>query len=1016
MKSKAAIPFLDSVARAYTSEFDDLSEFCFVFPNKRSGTFFLRALSRSLENRCIIAPEVISITDFMTKVSGLNVDSRIDLLFRLYKIYCRLRGKDLVSADTGGLLDFDSFRSWGETALSDFSDVDNYNVDADALFKNVRDFREISTNFLNDDQLDVLQRYFGYRPRREDPEGFWKHFEPKKAPGSESPDKIDLKESFIFIWQMMAPLYHSLNDELAADGLATTGGAARKALENIRESGRENLPWKKIVFVGFNALSTCEALIFEALRKLGGFPVDEREAFADFFWDGTGPVLDGDSDAGYFLRLNRRNFPSPEWAERYISLSDVKTLPDTLRVIASPSNAMQAKIAGKCVKEIADSRGEEIIEDARVAVVLPDENLLIPLLYSLPGVVKEVNLTMGYSLKLTSAASFMYHLRRLHIRSRMADGEPSFYHEDLQTFLAHPFSHTLIGSNVIKDIKTYVSEHHLFNVRLSEIAALSQTAAETIDLYSYGTSLTGTIRYLDDLLVRVDAALAGADGGIVKSKIERSNISVYRDALRILQRSAMKHGIDMSFSGVFYMVDKLLAGERVTFEGEPLEGLQVMGLLETRALDFEQLVILSLNDSIMPRRARSRTFIPDALRRGYGLPFANYQENLFSYYFYRMISRARNVSLVYDARAGEGLRTGGESRYLLQLRYLYARDKMNYENYRFLLSDTRSDPTAVEKTPGIMEMLEEFRREGSGRNLSASAVKRYCECPVKFYYEVVAHLKTESEPGEYIDAITQGNIIHETMLALYFPKEMQKRYLEHPLRVDAPAIESIINDRNRILREITRAINREHFHKKYNELDNPIAGAAEMVADNLTDQVIRILKYDKKLAPFELVGAEVGRTLRWNYAEGEAVNMNYAIDRLDIQDPEGGRRYRIVDYKTGGSYVEAAEFDDIFNGTLKAKNIFQLMLYANLFNLDRGSDEDMSMAIYEVDKLEKEGESVPKLEGNAVEGHKSINEAFVSRLNGILSEIFDSGKPFEPTEDPHACAFCNLKDLCSGRV
>ncbi len=1016
MKSKAAIPFLDSVARAYTSEFDDLSEFCFVFPNKRSGTFFLRALSRSLENRCIIAPEVISITDFMTKVSGLNVDSRIDLLFRLYKIYCRLRGKDLVSADTGGLLDFDSFRSWGETALSDFSDVDNYNVDADALFKNVRDFREISTNFLNDDQLDVLQRYFGYRPRREDPEGFWKHFEPKKAPGSESPDKIDLKESFIFIWQMMAPLYHSLNDELAADGLATTGGAARKALENIRESGRENLPWKKIVFVGFNALSTCEALIFEALRKLGGFPVDEREAFADFFWDGTGPVLDGDSDAGYFLRLNRRNFPSPEWAERYISLSDVKTLPDTLRVIASPSNAMQAKIAGKCVKEIADSRGEEIIEDARVAVVLPDENLLIPLLYSLPGVVKEVNLTMGYSLKLTSAASFMYHLRRLHIRSRMADGEPAFYHEDLQTFLAHPFSHTLIGSNVIKDIKTYVSEHHLFKVKLSEIAALSQTAAETIDLYSYGTSLTGTIRYLDDLLVRVDAALAGADGGIVKSKIERSNISVYRDALRILQRSAMKHGIDMSFSGVFYMVDKLLAGERVTFEGEPLEGLQVMGLLETRALDFEQLVILSLNDSIMPRRARSRTFIPDALRRGYGLPFANYQENLFSYYFYRMISRARNVSLVYDARAGEGLRTGGESRYLLQLRYLYARDKMNYENYRFLLSDTRSDPTAVEKTPGIMEMLEEFRREGSGRNLSASAIKRYCECPVKFYYEVVAHLKTESEPGEYIDAITQGNIIHETMLALYFPKEMQKRYLEHPLRVDAPAIESIINDRNRILREITRAINREHFHKKDNELDNPIAGAAEMVADNLTDQVIRILKYDKKLAPFELVGAEVGRTLRWNYAEGEAVNMNYAIDRLDIQNPEGGRRYRIVDYKTGGSYVEAAEFDDIFNGTLKAKNIFQLMLYANLFNLDRGSDEDMSMAIYEVDKLEKEGESVPKLEGNAVEGHKSINEAFVSRLNGILSEIFDSGKPFEPTEDPHACAFCNLKDLCSGRV
>ncbi len=1002
----SGLSFLEAIAQAYTQTFPEISDFCFVFPNKRAGAFFLRALGRCIGTRTIIAPEILTISDFMTKVSRRDVDSRIDLLFRLYNIYCRVRKKDVATSNDAGLLDFDSFRSWGETLLSDFSEIDNYYVDKDALFSNISDFRQISSNFLNDEQLDILERYFGYRPSLEEIKGFWKHFS--------TPDNLsDLKSHFLYMWQMMLPLYDELNNELEAEGLATSGGAARAALEAIMEYGIDILPWKKVVFVGFNALSTCESLIFENLKKLGGFPEREEDAYADFFWDGTGPVLDANDDASYFLQLNRRNFPSPKWAEPFIAASDVKEMPPSIRVVGSPSNSIQAKIAGMKVDEFLNDEKEKI-NDARVAVVLPDENLLLPLLYSLPDGIGKVNLTMGYSLRLTAVASFLYHLRKLQTRARLVDGAPAFYYNDLKVFLSHPFVHATLGSNVVKKINTYVSEKHLFNVKLSEIAAISGEAAILLDTTPYGRSTSGVIRYVDDVLMKVDTSIAESEGGILKSKIDRSHIALYRDAIRRLEQSASRHGIDMSFNGVFYMIDKLLAGERVMFEGKPLEGLQVMGLLETRTLDFDRLIILSLNDSIMPRKARSRTFIPDALRSGYGMPYANYKENLFAYYFYRMISRARDVTLIYDARAGEGMRSGGESRYLLQLKYLYGGDNIKYETCRFLLSDSEDLPRPVEKTEMVMGKLNEFTVGGGSRNLSASALRKYCECPVKFYYEVVAQIKTDPEPGEYIDALMQGNIVHEVMLNLYFPKHLHNKYLKDTLIIGEEQIQKLINDEKRLEQEVVRAINRLHF-MKYDDLDAPLEGAAFMVGNHLVGQIKDILEYDLGKVPFELAGGEVGGIQHWEFAPGRKVNMNYAIDRLDIQDPDGERRWRIVDYKTGGNDVEAREFDDIFNGYYKAKNIFQLMLYANLLNMEQKMDEDVAMSIYEVDSISKKGERVPKINGEKIEGHKSINESFTERLNGILQEIFNPLVPFLPTEDNSHCRFCPVKDLCHGR-
>ncbi|MDE6716835.1 MAG: PD-(D/E)XK nuclease family protein [Muribaculaceae bacterium] len=1019
---QAPRPFLESVARAYNANYDDLSEFCFVFPNKRAGTFFLKHL-HDASKRTSVAPFVTSITDFVALLADHDVASRIDLLFRLYNIYRSSNGENRTEGGERIFTDFDSFRNWGETLISDFSEVDQYDVDADSLFRNVKDYREISSSFLTDEQIEVMVRYFGYAPGIREVERFWRNMEPPS----------DIKNRFLLLWQQMAPLYHALNDSLHSEKLCTSGGAYRLALRRLREKGREIVPWKKVVIVGFNALSTTEALIFEELKGLEPTPGIAGD-FAEFYWDGTGPVLSGGvNDAATFLKYNRRNFPTPEWAGEWMRLSDTDDMPATLRVIGSPSNSAQGKLAGMVVAETMEATsvssggekqevGEAAIHDAKVAVVLPDENLLMPFLYALPPGLGGVNLTMGYPLRITSVMSFISHLRRVRATQRGTGEDTAYYHSDLRHLLSHPYVHALAGSGVISEINGWLNHHHKLTITTAELRKFSDPLAELLRPLPAGADTATIIGYLEEVMVTVSVALDKKESGVVKSRIDRSHIEIYRDALRRLGTAASEHGIEMGMAGVFSMVDRLIGGEQVTFEGEPLEGLQVMGLLETRALDFDKLIILSLNDRVMPRKSAGRTFIPDSLRHGYGLPYANYREDLFSYYFYRMISRAREVTMIYDARSSSGMRSGGMSRYLMQLRYLYAPDRLHFENHKFLLSPEETSVRAVEKTPLVKEQLREFTRRGSRRNFSASALKNYFKCPVKFYYENVMGLRAENEPSEYIDAIGLGNVLHEVMFHLYFPVGERNRYLENPIEMTVEKLDALLADRDGIARMVTRAINRHHFHLGDEELDSPLTGAAALVADKIVSQVEDVLAYDRTLAPFSLVGGEISGLVEWPLRDSdEKVNMKYAIDRLDIVTlPDGTRSYRIVDYKTGSSYVRAQSMESVFDGSESAQNLFQLMLYANLMNRDMGKDEAVRLAIYQIAELGKNGEVVPTMYNPAAKGqvkyepmetHFDHNKEFLERTDTLLAEIF-SDEPFHPVDSDDKCRYCNLGHLC----
>lgn len=1008
--------FLGAVATAYTSRYDDISDICFVFPNKRSSTFFLQALSGSLGSRAVLAPEVLDIAAFMAKVAQREPAMRIDMLFRLYKVYCGLLGKVDSLQTEDDLLDFDRFAPWGETLLGDFSEVDMYDVDAEAIFRNVRDYRSIASNFLTEEQIEVIERYFGYRPAREEVEGFWRSV-------GEPDDSSRLKQKFIELWKLLPELYSGLSESLEADGLAMPGGVFRKALRRVEVEGADALPWSRVVFVGFNMISTSEAGLFARLRDT---VAGDGHPYAEFFWDATGPVLgaSGKSNGPAVRAIHRyqRLFPSPEWAAPYMAAAERSRMP-VISVGAAPSNVAQTKIAAMTLNEWIGHIGLEGVSSPRTAVVVPDENLLMPLLHSLPPQLESVNLTMGYSMRYTSVSSFVYHLRRLQGRRRRAGDRPGYLRDDIQLLLAHPLVHVLIGTDKANLINGDIANRHLRVVTLDWLARYSPVLAEMLEPIPADADVSAVTDYIDAVLARINKALA-ENGDMLKtvnSKIERSQIAVYRLAVSRFLSIVKLHGISMSWMNVFHLIDRLVAGEKVTFEGKPLRGLQVMGLLETRALDFDRIIILSMNDKIMPSHARRRTFIPDTLRRGFGMPTATQGEELYSYYFYRLISRATDVALIYDARAGEGMRSGGKSRFLLQLDMLYAPGAVVENTFTFSLDSTPPRLNIVEKTDRVLELLDEFKQLSDGRNLSASALMNYCKCPLLFYYKNVVGLKDDSVPTAHIDPVTQGNIVHEVMLHLYFPENKRGRYMKREERIilDTAAFESILADKERICSLVVRAVNKLHYGLKQEELDRPLKGTVLIVAERLMRQIADVVEHDMGLAPVELIGGELSGNSRIRVGDSPEVNMRYALDRVDRVNGQ----VRIVDYKTGSAKVKADKGpEQIFNGTYSAGYLIQLLVYARLL-IDRvrkeeGYDlDDIGLHIYNVNTI-ADGSVKPEVKlkdrkgVTVINSYTQLDSVFMPAFESMLTGIFDKSQPFGGAEDDTNCRFCAYHALC----
>lgn len=1021
------ITFLQAIANAYASTdaaLPDISRALFLFPNKRSATFFIKYLSEALPAGSIL-PATATISDFSASLSGRVVDSKIDLLFLLFEAYRDIvnRASDgdagkMPAREADGSVSFDRFRLWGETVLNDFNEVDMQLVDVDHIFKNVKDFRSISSNFLTPEQREVMELYFGYNSPDYDSDSFWKSFGDFDSEGNLLMDSKGTKSRFIALWQVLAPLYHALNSRLEKLGLTTPGGSFRLAAERLRKQGIKLLrDYDRVVFVGFNALTRSERDIFSTLRKIKDS--ESGHPFAEFFWDASGMLFDGDENpAGRFVSYNRKVYPSPEWADPFMKDAVVDSIPQ-MDVCAVPSNSAQLKVIGEGLKALYDKIGEKPFRDARVAIVLPDEGLLQPLLYSLPSEMGNPNLTMGYPLRQTSVSSFVALLRRLLLRRKGSGDSTLFFLQDLRPFLAHPFAQSIFGSRRISCFLAGTARMHKVMVPLPELQNLAPSANDFFRPLSQTASPVEIVDYIDEAVAIVDKSFAEHGANPLKAWLERAHIAKYRDALRRIRLSFVKYKVGMTPSTAFLLIDRLVAAESVAFEGEPLAGLQIMGMLETRCLDFDYLFMPSLNEKILPRRARLRTFIPDSLRRAYGMPPAHYQEDIFAYYFFRLLSRARSANLLYDSRVGA---TDGITRYILQMDHLLQSGSIRFTDYSFNIAAKLPDSLDVKKDGKIQDILNNYLDPESDRRLSASALSTYANCQARFFYEKVMSINTDPEPTDAIDAATTGSIVHSAMMQLYLPDpDYRGKLLSTPIVVQPDDIKTILKSPGKIEDCVRRLVNELHFHLPPDDLDRSLSGSPAHEAAMLCKLIENILKRDLRMAPFRLYGCEVEGRIAVPLTDGRNVNFAFAIDRIDRPGDSGDAPLRIVDYKTGTVRLEADDMADVIACSYNGKNIFQLFLYADLFQQFVTATKPaflpviangIAMEIYDVPNILKPDVKVPIIAKTVRDIYLEPEDEFRKELDDMLVGIFDFSKPFKQTDKAENCRLCPLTALC----
>nr|MDE5794048.1 PD-(D/E)XK nuclease family protein [Muribaculaceae bacterium] len=599
--------------------------------------------------------------------------------------------------------------------------------------------------------------------------------------------------------------------------------------------------------------------------------------------------------------------------------------------------------------------------------------------------------------------------------------------------LSHPFSHSLFGDAVSK-VKEWIKKHHHSIVNIQEVRGISKEMSELLAPLSDDSTPAQVVMWLDAILGKASESISNDDMKILKENVDVANIEVYRLLLKQLLATVQEYEISMQWRTFLALSERLISGEIVTFEGQPLRGLQVMGMLETRALDFNRIIIPSLNERILPARRRVRTFISDSLRKAYGLPPINYSESIFAYYFFRMIARAKEVVLLYDARSSEGARSGDISRYVLQLQYLYAKETLKLESRSFDISKSDLKPSPIEKNQEIMELLSAYRDSSKqGRNLSATALTRYADCQIRFYFEHLLRIHTDEESVDYIDAITQGTILHYVMQNIYLPEDKQGYYLDHPEIIDAKLINAKKKNRTEIERLIRYGINKYHFHRKEDKLDTPLRGSVAFVAKVLIKQVLNILDFDLSQAPFLLYGVEIEGNVSLKMLEGEPINMRFAIDRLDKVNGPESEALRVVDYKTGAVHVQTESMQSVFEGDAKGRNLLQLWLYANLFdalpnkNLKKDAPRPLLdlfskgnglphlplvLELYDINSLKSGQHTYPKIGDTIQQNHKEMNEEFLSNLEHTLIQIFDPETPFSPPNNFTSCNYCQFKTIC----
>ncbi len=953
-------PFLQLVAHdLYTKIGNDLSRTVLVFPNKRANLFFNEYLAEE-SDQPIWSPAAMSISDLLQKLSVQKTGDPIRLVCELYKVF----KEETESRET-----LDDFYFWGELLISDFDDVDKNMVDADKLFSNLQDLKNLMDDyeFLDEEQEEAIRQFF-------------QNFSIER--------RTELKEKFISLWDKLGIIYHRYREKLAELGIAYEGMLYRNVIEQL---DTDRLKYDKYVFVGFNVLNKVEKEFFQKLQKAGK---------AMFYWDYDLFYTQRISkhEAGEFIKRNLIDFPN-ELPESYF---DIFRKPKKIRYISASTENAQARFLPEWVKA-TQTHTTQIVSEKENAIVLCNEALLLPVLHSIPQDVQNVNITMGFPLAQTPVYSFINAAMELQTNGYRPD-TGRFTYEAVSKILKHPYTRQL--SDHATRLERELTKTNRFYPLPSEL--------KKDDFLTILFTPQSNIRELCDYLLRLIKSISilyrkEGEYDDIFNQLYRE--SIFQSHLKINRLYSLIESGELSVrtDTLKRLITKVLTASNIPFHGEPAIGLQIMGVLETRNLDFRNLIMLSLNEGQLPKAGGESSFIPYNLRKAFGMTTIEHKNAVYAYYFYRLIQRAENITLLYNT-SSDGLNRGEESRFMLQL-LVEGPHEITREYLEAGQSPQNTLEIQIEKTPEILRRLYRAYDTAQPESviLSPSALNTYLDCRLRFYYRYVAGLKTPDEVSAEIDSALFGTIFHLSAQLAYTDLTANGKMIQ---RED---LERLLRDEIKLQGYVDQAFKQELF--KVAPEEKPEYNGVQLINSKVIVSYLKqLLRNDLQYTPFEMVAMEkkVSEKITIQTALGPlTLRLGGTIDRMDAKEGT----LRIVDYKTGGSPKIPANIEQLFTPSETRPNyIFQTFLYAAI--MSRKQPLMVAPALLYIHRAASESYSPviemgePRKPKIPVNNFAFFEDEFRERLQALLEEIFDEKELFTQTEDIKKCAYCDFKAIC----
>lgn len=950
--------FLQLVAHdLYTKIGNDLSRTVLVFPNKRANLFFNEYLA-SESDQPIWSPAAMSISDLFQKLSVQKKGDPILLVCELYRVF----KEETLSQET-----LDDFYFWGELLISDFDDVDKNLVDADKLFSNLQALKNLMDDyeFLDKEQEEAIQQFF-------------QNFSIER--------RTELKDKFISLWDKLGTIYHRYRENLEAQGIAYEGMLYRNVIERLDTDVQ--LKYDKYIFVGFNVLNKVETKFFQLLK-------DADKAL--FYWDYdifyTQQIKK--HEAGEFINRNLKLFPNELPASYFDSLKN----PKKIRYISASTENAQARFLPEWIRSTFSSQYEE----KENAVVLCNEALLLPVLHSIPQEVKNVNITMGFPLAQTPVYSFINAAMELQTKGYRSD-TGRFSYEAVSAILKHPYTQQL--SAKAEALERELTQTNRFYPLPSELKQDDFLA----NLFTPRSGIRALCDYLIGLIKDIST--------IYRKESEYNDIfnQLYRESL-FQSHNKINRLYDLIESGILNvrtdtlkrLISKVLTTSNIPFHGEPAIGMQVMGVLETRNLDFRNVVLLSLNEGQLPKAGGESSFIPYNLRKAFGMTTIEHKNAVYAYYFYRLIQRAENITLLYNT-SSDGLNRGEESRFMLQL-LVEGPHEITREYLEAGQSPQSTKEIEIEKTPEVMDRL--FRAYDTANpqsfTLSPSALNAYLDCRMRFYYHYIAGLRTPDEVSAEIDSALFGTIFHLSAQLAYTELTANGKMIKKE------DLERLLRDEVKLQEYVDQAFKKELFKVAPDE--KPEYNGLQLINSKVIASYLKqLLRNDLHYTPFEMVAMEkkVWEKITVNTSRGAlTLRLGGTIDRMDAKEDT----LRVVDYKTGGSPKAPANIEQLFTPSETRPNyIFQTFLYAAI--MCRQQSLKVAPALLYIHRASSESYSPviemgePRKPKIPVNNFTFFEDEFRERLQALLEEIFDENEPFKQTEEIKKCSYCDFRAIC----